>query len=246
MPLATSSQAVMPPKTFTNTLLTCGSLRITSRPSAITWAFAPPPMSRKLAGLTPPCASPAYATTSRVDMTRPAPLPMMPTCAVELDVVEALLLGLRLERVGLVLDPRTRACSGWRNSAFSSSETLPSSASSLSPASRASGLTSTSVASSSTKTFQSARIICDGLLEERPRGSSASVDDLAGLGLVDTGARVDRDLLDGVGVGLGDLLDLDTALDAGDAEVLAVRAVEQEGEVVLLLDASRPGRSAPG
>ena len=36
-------------------------------------------------------------------MTRPAPLPMMPTCAVELDVVEALVLGLRLERVGRVL-----------------------------------------------------------------------------------------------------------------------------------------------
>ena len=42
-------------------------------------ALAPPPMSRKLAGLTPPCPSPAYATTSSVDMTRPAPLPMMPT-----------------------------------------------------------------------------------------------------------------------------------------------------------------------
>src|SRR5206468_688184 len=43
MPLATSSQAVMPPKTLTNTDLTCGSFRITSRPLAITWALAPPP-----------------------------------------------------------------------------------------------------------------------------------------------------------------------------------------------------------
>ena len=43
-------------------------------------ADAPPPMSRKLAGFTPPCFSPAYATTSSVDITSPAPLPMMPTC----------------------------------------------------------------------------------------------------------------------------------------------------------------------
>ena len=59
MPLATASQAVMPPNTFTNTLLTCGSFRMTSRPAAITSAEAPPPMSRKFAGFTPPCRSPA-------------------------------------------------------------------------------------------------------------------------------------------------------------------------------------------
>src|SRR6202020_1407868 len=78
--LATASHEGMPPNTLTNTLLTCLSFRITSRPAAITSADAPPPMSRKLAGLTPPCFSPAYATTSSVDITRPAPLPMMPTC----------------------------------------------------------------------------------------------------------------------------------------------------------------------
>ena len=50
MPLATASHAVMPPKTLTNTLLTCGSDRMMSRPLAITSALAPPPMSRKLAG----------------------------------------------------------------------------------------------------------------------------------------------------------------------------------------------------
>ena len=59
MPLATASQAVMPPKTLTNTLLTWASLRMMSRPLAITSAEAPPPMSRKLAGFTPPCFSPA-------------------------------------------------------------------------------------------------------------------------------------------------------------------------------------------
>ena len=79
MPFATASQAVMPPKTLTNTLSTCGSEMMISRPFAITSAHAPPPMSRKLAGFTPPNSSPAYATTSSVDMTRPAPLPMMPT-----------------------------------------------------------------------------------------------------------------------------------------------------------------------
>src|SRR5699024_8016810 len=36
MPPATSSQAVIPPKTLTNTLLTCSSPRMTSRPLAMT------------------------------------------------------------------------------------------------------------------------------------------------------------------------------------------------------------------
>src|SRR5690606_4247080 len=59
MPVATASHAVIPPNTFTNTLLTSGSPRITSSPAAITSADAPPPMSRKFAGFTPPCRSPA-------------------------------------------------------------------------------------------------------------------------------------------------------------------------------------------
>ena len=80
MPFATASQAVMPPKTLTNTLFTCASEMMISSPFAITSALAPPPMSRKFAGLGAPAnSSPAYATTSRVLITRPAPLPMMPT-----------------------------------------------------------------------------------------------------------------------------------------------------------------------
>src|SRR6516162_3525805 len=59
IPVATASHEVMPPNTLTNTLLTCASPRTTSNPAAITCAEAPPPMSRKLAGLTPPCFSPA-------------------------------------------------------------------------------------------------------------------------------------------------------------------------------------------
>ena len=79
MPLATSSHEVMPPNTLTSTLRTDGSDSTISRPFAITSADAPPPMSRKFAGRMPPNASPARATTSSVDMTSPAPLPMMPT-----------------------------------------------------------------------------------------------------------------------------------------------------------------------
>src|SRR5690606_2972861 len=56
MPLATSSQAVIPPKTLTNTLLTCSSPRMTWSPLAMTSALAPPPMSRKFAGPTPYCS----------------------------------------------------------------------------------------------------------------------------------------------------------------------------------------------
>ena len=43
-------QAVIPPKTLTNTALTWASSRMTSSPLAMTLASAPPPMSRKLAG----------------------------------------------------------------------------------------------------------------------------------------------------------------------------------------------------
>ena len=50
LPRATSLQAVMPPKTLTKTTFTCSSERMMSRPSAITCAEAPPPMSRKFAG----------------------------------------------------------------------------------------------------------------------------------------------------------------------------------------------------
>src|SRR5690349_13205605 len=59
IPLATASQEVMPPKTFTNTLRTLGSDSTISRPLAMTSADAPPPMSRKLAGLMPPNDWPA-------------------------------------------------------------------------------------------------------------------------------------------------------------------------------------------
>src|SRR5215217_752125 len=73
-PLATSSQRVMPPKMLNSTALTFGLERITSTALTIASAFEPPPASRKFAG-----EPPAWATTSSVDITSPAPLPRMPT-----------------------------------------------------------------------------------------------------------------------------------------------------------------------
>ena len=73
MPLAISSQRVIPPKMLKRIALTLASEVITSSASTIASAFEPPPASRKLAGLPP-----AWATTSSVDMHSPAPLPRMP------------------------------------------------------------------------------------------------------------------------------------------------------------------------
>jgi hypothetical protein len=73
-PRATSSQRVMPPKMLKSTGLTLSSERIPSMTLVMASALEPPPASRKLAG-----RPPAWATTSSVDMTSPAPLPRMPT-----------------------------------------------------------------------------------------------------------------------------------------------------------------------
>ena len=67
-------------------------------------------------------------------------------------------------------------------------------------------------------------------------GNLGRRDDLGGLRVVDADLRVDRDPGERVGVLVRDDLDLDAALDAGDAEVVAVGAVDQEREVVLVLD----------
>src|SRR4051794_22622486 len=63
--------------------------------------------------------------------------------------------------------------------------------------------------------------------------------DLGGLGVVDADLRVDGDAGDRVGVLVRGDLDLHTALGGGDAEVVAVGAVDEEGEVVLLRDVGR-------
>src|SRR5215213_5965620 len=74
IPLAISSQRVMPPKMLKRIALTFASLLMTSSALTIASALEPPPASRKLAG-----APPAWATTSSVDMQRLAPLARMPT-----------------------------------------------------------------------------------------------------------------------------------------------------------------------
>ncbi len=74
MPLATSSPLVMPPKMLMKIERTLASLTMTPSAPAITSAFAPPPMSRKLAGLPP-----TWLTMSTVLIARPAPLAITPT-----------------------------------------------------------------------------------------------------------------------------------------------------------------------
>ena len=103
MPLATATQEVMPPKTLTNTLLTCGSPRMTSSPAAMTSADAPPPMSRKLAGFTPPWLLAGVGDDVEGRHDEPGAVADDADLAVELDVVEVVFLGLRLERVRLGL-----------------------------------------------------------------------------------------------------------------------------------------------
>ncbi len=76
-------------------------------------------------------------------------------------------------------------------------------------------------------------------------GEAGRRDDLGGLRVVDADLRVDGHLGERVGVLVRDDLDLDTTLDAGDAQVVAVRAVDQEREVVLVLDVRRGGDQHP-
>ena len=74
IPRATSSPLVIPPNTLMKMDRTAGSPSTTSRAADIRSALAPPPMSRKLAGVPP-----ASATMSTVAMASPAPLAMTPT-----------------------------------------------------------------------------------------------------------------------------------------------------------------------
>src|SRR5699024_2341194 len=66
-------------------------------------------------------------------------------------------------------------------------------------------------------------------------------DDLLGLGLVDADAGVDGDAGEGLGALDGELLDLHAALDGAHGQVVAVRTVQQQREVVLLGDVRAGG-----
>src|SRR6266508_1307717 len=74
MPRATSSQRVMPPKMLKKIAFTWGSALMISSASTTPCASPPPPRSQKFAG-----RPPASPITSSVDITRPAPLPRIPT-----------------------------------------------------------------------------------------------------------------------------------------------------------------------
>ena len=127
------------------------------------------------------------------------------------------------------------ALSGCRKFALSSRVTLPSSAMTLPSPTWASGLTSTSVASVPTNGVpqldQDVGDRVDQVGRELRRAG-----DLAGLGQIDAGDRVDRHLGQRVGTLDRELLDLHAALVGRHREEGAVGAVEQVGDVVLLLD----------
>ena len=103
------------------------------------------------------------------------------------------------------------------------------------PATLASGLTSTSVASAADEgrpeLDQHVGDLAGDLVREVGRG-----DDLAGLGLVDPGERVDRHPGQRVRALDRELLDLHAALVGRHRQEGAVGPVEQVGDVVLLLD----------
>ena len=164
---------------------------------------------------------------------------MMPTCAVELDVVEVVLLGLELQRVGgvavLELD--------------------------------VAGLTEVGVGVQGDLAVQRQDLVVGrahqrvdldqgGVLgdEDLPQlgdGDRGGVEHLgrqvallgdgAGERQVDTLDGVHRDLGQPVGLGGGDLFDLHAALHRAHRQVGAVGAVEQEGDVVLLGDVAGLG-----
>ena len=118
--------------------------------------------------------------------------------------------------------------------------TLPSSARIWSSGVRTSGLTSTSVASSLTKTSHSLAMVtaaASSTSAGRWPCSAISRANASSTPLI----GVDGHLGQPVGLGGGDLFDLHAALDRAHRQVGAVGAVEQEGDVVLLGDVAGLG-----
>ena len=123
IPLAISSQRVIPPKMLNSIAVTFSSEVITSSASTIASAFEPPPASRKLAGL---------AARLGDDVERrhaePGAVAEDADVALELHVGEALLLRHLLLGVLVGGIVRARASSSCRNSALLSIVTFESSA----------------------------------------------------------------------------------------------------------------------
>ena len=244
MPFATASHAVMPPNTLTNTLLTSGSPRMTSSPSAITFADAPPPMSRKFAGFTPPWLLPRVGDDvqrGHHQARAVADDPDLP--ALELDVVQVLGLGLGLQRVlGALVDQVGVA--GVAEVGVGVQGDLAVERDHL----------VLRVADQRVHLDQRRVLADEGLpqLDDHVRGlvghgggDLPCGDDLGGLGLVHPGDRVHRDPRQRLGPLDGQLLDLHAALGRAHRQERAVAPVEQEREVVLLGDVAGLGDQHP-
>src|SRR3954470_15860191 len=151
IPFATTSHRVIPPKMLMNTHRTEGSDKITCSDVDIFSALAPPPMSRKFAARPPACA-----TTSRVDITSPAPFPMIPTDPSSFTYCRSASFA-RFSTGSTGNAASSASISGWRNSALSSTVTFASRATTDPSSSWTNGLISTNVASASSTTDHIAR-----------------------------------------------------------------------------------------
>ena len=233
MPFATASQAVMPPKTLTKTLLTCSSPRMTSRPGHDLGRRSAADVE-EVGGLH------AAVTLARVgdDVEgrhhESGAVADDSDLAVELDVVEVVQLGLGLERVGRfgvfqlgvggvaeagVLVERDLAVEGDDVARLGEHQRVDLDQRGI-------------LALVDLVELHENR----GDLVDELRREPAGDRDLGGLGQVDAGDGVDLDAGEGVGALDRELLDLHAALDAAEREVAAVGPVEQNREVELLHD----------
>jgi len=117
-PVATSSQRVIPPKMLNSTALTLSSDRITSNRACDRLGARAAAGVEEIGRL-----APASATTSSVDIERPAPLARIPMSPSSLTYVSPRSLAIR--SCGSSLEgSRSSAFSAWRNSELSSSVTI--------------------------------------------------------------------------------------------------------------------------
>ena len=164
IPLAISSQRVMPPKMLKRIALTFASEVITSSASTIASALEPPPASRKLAG-----SPPGLGDDVEGRHAEPGAVAEDADVAVELDVGEALLLrhrapaGPRRSPPPARRAPRGGRARSCRSSPWSRARPR------RGPAVTISGLTSISVASSSLKASIELHEHRRGLRRGRPR-----------------------------------------------------------------------------
>src|SRR5690606_35735767 len=82
---------------------------------------------------------------------------------------------------------------------------------------------------------------CRGDLFGQLRREACCGNDLVGLGLVDAHGRVNGDAGQGLGTLNGEFLDFHAAFNRAHGQVVAVRAIQQHGEVELLGDVGALG-----